>query len=191
MISQSWVPWLLPTDWFLPTQLFVHCLQRHMISVGEGFIPEWSGGGVSRGGVRASSLSGSGEVSRVGWGLHPWAFHLTANALRSHEDLGPRILFGLGWTSNLASLAAQAVKKLPVRQETQVWSVGLEDPLDRGMATHSSILAWKTLWTEDPGRLQSTGSQRVGHAWATNFHFSSNLKIAETTVLLNVNPGNT
>ena len=55
--------------------------------------------------------------------------------------MGPRILFGLGWTSNLASLAAQTVKNLPVRQETQVRSMGLEDPLEKGMATHLSILA--------------------------------------------------
>jgi len=48
----------------------------------------------------------------------------------------------------------------------QVWSLGWEDPLDREMATHSSILAWKIPWTKDPGRLQSMGSQRVGHDWA-------------------------
>ena len=48
-------------------------------------------------------------------------------------------------------------------QETQVQSLGLKDPLEKEMAAHSSILAWKTLWTEEPGGLQSTGSQRVGH----------------------------
>ena len=46
---------------------------------------------------------------------------------------------------------------------TQVQSLGQEDPLERGMTTHSSILAWRTFWTEEPGRLQSTGSQRTGH----------------------------
>ena len=55
------------------------------------------------------------------------------------------------------------VKNLPAMHETWVWSLGSEDPLEKGMATHSSILAWKILWTEDPGKLQSMESQRVGH----------------------------
>ena len=56
------------------------------------------------------------------------------------------------------------VKSLPAVQETWVQSLGQEDPLEKVMATHSSILAWKILWTEEPGRLQSTMvSQRVGH----------------------------
>ena len=58
---------------------------------------------------------------------------------------------------------AQWVKNLPAMQEMQVPSLGGEDPLEEGMATHSSIVAWRILWTEEPGRLQSTGSQRVGH----------------------------
>ena len=53
------------------------------------------------------------------------------------------------------------VKNLPAMQETQVLSLGWEDPLEEGMATHSSILAWTIPWTEEPGGLQSTGSQRV------------------------------
>ena len=60
------------------------------------------------------------------------------------------------------SLVAQAVKNLPVMQETWVQSMGWEDPLEEGMATHCSILAWRIPWSEEPGRLQSTGSQRVG-----------------------------
>ena len=55
------------------------------------------------------------------------------------------------------------VKNLPAMQETQVGSLGKEDFLGEGMATHSSILAWIIPWTEEPGRLQSMGSQRVGH----------------------------
>ena len=55
------------------------------------------------------------------------------------------------------------VKRLPTMQETQVQSLGREDPLEKEMATHSNILAWKIPWTEDPGRLQSIASQRVGH----------------------------
>ena len=62
-----------------------------------------------------------------------------------------------------ASLVAQMVKRLPTMQETQVRSLGQEDPLEEGMATHSTILAWRVPWTEDPDRLQSMGSQRVGH----------------------------
>ena len=57
------------------------------------------------------------------------------------------------------------VKNLPAMQETQVWSLGLEDPLEKGMATHSSILAWEVPWAEEPGGLQSMGSQRVRHDW--------------------------
>ena len=55
------------------------------------------------------------------------------------------------------------VKNLPAMQETWVRSLGREDPLEKEMATHSSVLAWKIPWTENPGRLQSIGSQRVGH----------------------------
>ena len=67
-----------------------------------------------------------------------------------------------------ASLVAQTVKNLPAMQETGVWSLGQEDPLEKEMATHSSVLAWRISWTEKPGRLQSMGSQRVRHDWVTN-----------------------
>ena len=62
-----------------------------------------------------------------------------------------------------ASLVPQMVKSLPEMQEIQVQSLGQEDPLEKGMATHSTILAWKIPWTEEPGGLQSMGSQRVGN----------------------------
>ena len=55
----------------------------------------------------------------------------------------------------------QMVKRLPAMQESQVQSLGQEDPLEKGMATHSNIFAWKIPWTEEPGGLQSMGSQRV------------------------------
>ena len=55
------------------------------------------------------------------------------------------------------------VKNLPAMGKTQVRFLGQEDPLEKGMATHSSILDWRIPWTEDPGGLQSMGSQRVGH----------------------------
>ena len=66
-----------------------------------------------------------------------------------------------------ASLIAQSVKKLPAMQETQVQLLGQEDPLEKEMAIHSSILAWKILWTEEAGGLQSVGWQRVRHNLAT------------------------
>ena len=60
-------------------------------------------------------------------------------------------------------MVAQTAKNLPAMQETWVQSLGREDPLEEGMATHSSILAWRIPWTEEPGGLQSMGSQRVRH----------------------------
>ena len=62
-----------------------------------------------------------------------------------------------------ASLVAQTVKHLPAVQEIRVRSLGWEGPLEKEMATHSSILAWRIPWTEEPGGLQYMGSQRVGH----------------------------
>ena len=80
-------------------------------------------------------------------------------------------VWGLGQVGNAVelglrsgtSLVAQTVKNLPAVRETWVPSLGREDPLEEGMATHSSILAWRIPWTEEPGGLQSMGSQRVGH----------------------------
>ena len=73
-----------------------------------------------------------------------------------------------------ASLIALLVKNLPAVQETWVRFLGQEDPLEKEMATHSSILAWRIPWIEDPGGLQSMGLQRVRHSWATNvFTFTS------------------
>ena len=62
-----------------------------------------------------------------------------------------------------ASLVVQMVKNLPAVQETQAQFLGWEDPLEKGMATHSGVLAWRIPWTEEPGGLQPMGSQRVGH----------------------------
>ena len=74
----------------------------------------------------------------------------------------------MGW----ASLVGQTIKNLPTMQETQVRSLGQEDPLEKGMATHSSVLAWRIPWIEEPGGMQSMGSQRVGQDWATNNQWS-------------------
>ena len=71
-----------------------------------------------------------------------------------------------------ASLVAQRLKHLPTTQETWVRSLGWEDPLEKEMATHSSSLAWRIPWTEEPGGLWSTGSRTVGHDWATSLSLS-------------------
>ena len=71
------------------------------------------------------------------------------------------------WTTSNDSLVAQMVKNLPAMQESRVRSLGQENPLEKGMATHSSILAWRIPWTEESGKLQSVGSQRVGHDLVT------------------------
>ena len=69
-----------------------------------------------------------------------------------------------------ASLVAQKVKHLPAVQETRVWSLGWEDPLEKEMATRSSTFAWKIPWTEEPGRLQSMGSAK-SRTWLSEFTF--------------------
>ena len=71
--------------------------------------------------------------------------------------------FKLAEQSSGASLVAQMIKNLPAMRDTWVPSLGWEDPLEEGMATHSSIPAWRIPWAEEPGGLQSIGSQRVGH----------------------------
>ena len=78
-----------------------------------------------------------------------------------------------------AFLMAHLVKKLPVMQKTLVQSLAREDLLEKGMATHSSILAWKISWTEDPDSLQSRGSQRVRHDLATDISTSARTNPAQ------------
>ena len=78
----------------------------------------------------------------------------------------------MGCLAHWASLVAQMVKNLPAVQETQVRSLGWED-LEKGTATHSSVLAWRIPWTEEPGRLQSMGSQSQTQLIDFHFHFSS------------------
>ena len=72
----------------------------------------------------------------------------------------------------VTSLVAQTVKRLPTVKQTWVRSRGQEDPMEKEMATHSSTLAWKIPWTEERSRLQSMGSQRVGHDWVTSLHLT-------------------
>ena len=83
---------------------------------------------------------------------HAAVAFLTVSRGTGHLNLYPAIL-----------KRAQTVKNLPERQQTQVRSLGWEEPLEKGMATYSSILAWRIPWTEEPGGLQSMGSQRVRH----------------------------
>ena len=72
---------------------------------------------------------------------------------------------------------AQRLKRLPGMQETRVRSLGQEDPLEKEMATHSSTLAWRVPWREEPGVLQSVGSQRVGQDWANSLSLSLSSEI--------------
>ena len=78
---------------------------------------------------------------------------------------------GIEPESLVSPALAQTVKNLPSMCETWVWSLGWEDPLEKGMATQSSIPAWRIPWAEEPSRLQSTGLQRVGHDWVTKHNY--------------------
>ena len=96
---------------------------------------------------------------------------LLMKAKKESEKVGSK--FNLQKTR--ASLVAQMVKCLPAMWETWVQSLGWEDPVEKEMATHSSTLAWNIPWTDEPDRLQSMGSQRVGHDWTTSLTHSNSL----------------
>ena len=87
---------------------------------------------------------------------------LPTDPLLYPSNLGPRLIF------LPIDQLAQMDKNLPAMRETQVWFLGQEDPLEKGMASHSSIPVWRIPWTEEPGGLQSMGSQRVRHNWVAN-----------------------
>ena len=97
---------------------------------------------------------------------------ITLNVRLSTDEFWDIKKFSPYYPSFGASLVAQRIKRLPAMQETQARSLGWEDPLEKETATHSSTLAWRIPWTEEPGGLQSTGSQRVGHDWVTSLHSS-------------------
>ena len=81
--------------------------------------------------------------------------------------------FDFDFTRKIAeAMVAQTIKRLPAMQETRVRLLGGEDPLEKETAIHSSTLAWKIPWTEEPDRLQSMRSQRVGHHWVTSLSFT-------------------
>ena len=98
-----------------------------------------------------------------------------------NKDLG--VLF-LHW----ASLVAQTVKRLPAMQETRVRFLGREGPLEKEMEIHSSTLAWKIPWMEEPDRLQSMVSQRVGHEWATSISLLTSLSVSKRDFSLALAP---
>ena len=83
-----------------------------------------------------------------------------------------------------ASLVAQMVNNPPAMLETWVQSLSWEDPLEEGMATHSSILAWRIPWTEEPGELQSMGLQRVGHNWVTKHTHTHTFSLLRTILTI-------
>ena len=118
------------------------------------------------------------------WSLSLWLIPETTHETAFAKILNQHLLDKYIWmllltfwillTSFRASLVAQMVKNVPAMQETWGQSLGREDPLERRVATHSSIPAWKIPWTEEPGGLQSTGSQRVRHNREQfSLHFTS------------------
>ena len=132
------------------------------------------------------SISHSNEYSglisfRIDW-LDLLAVQGTLKSLLQQHSSNASILWRSGFFS--PSLTAQRLKHLPPMGETWVRSLSREDPLEKEMETHSSILAWRIPWMEEPGRLQSTGSQRVGHNWATSPHLTSPHLTAFFTVQL-------
>ena len=147
--------------------------------------------------IRVFSVS----VLHIGWPKY-WSFSTSSsNKYSGLISLGLTDLFSLQskglsrvfsrttvWKHQF--LVAQTVKNLPEMQKTQLQSLGQEGPLEKGMASHSSILAWTIPWTEEPGGLQSRGSQRVGHDWAKNtFTYSDRLSTYKAASY--INPRNT
>ena len=105
--------------------------------------------------------------------VHCWrkaSILCAASGERTDLEQKEKLLLPLGSPRDMvrASFMAQWIKNLPAVQGTQIWYLGGEDSLQKEMATHSSILAWKISWTEEPGGLQSMGLQKVGHNWVTN-----------------------
>ena len=113
-------------------------------------------------------INAGGAGSILDWGVNiPCALWPNKQTQKQYSNKFNKDFKNGPWTS----LMAQTVKHLPTKQKTRFQSLGREDPLEKDMATHSSVLAWKIPWMEEPGRLQSIGSQRVRHDWATSFFF--------------------
>ena len=132
-----------------------------------------AGGEWGRKGNMMGTMVLSGFIFLQSFSFHVWTLTLeTPNPILWLFFPGVFMITFLGgqWCFLWASLVAETVKNPPAMQETQVQSLGWEDPLEEVMATHSSILALRIPWTEEPGGLQSMGSQRVGCRWVTNTH---------------------
>ena len=90
-----------------------------------------------------------------------------ADQLQTYESLdshsSTKYLLSVPYMPGMGFPSGTVVKNLPVVQETGIGSLGQKDPLEKGMDTHSSMLAWRVPWTEEPGGLQSMGLQRIGH----------------------------
>jgi len=118
-------------------------------------------------------IPGMGEPGGLpSMGLHRVGHNWSDLAAAAAEAAGVSIFFSffpecVTYSSQLF-LVTQTVKNLPVLWETRVWSLGRQDPLEKGMKTHSSILAWRIPWTEEPVRRQSMGLHKVRHDWVTN-----------------------
>ena len=111
------------------------------------------------------------------WRSYLTSLCFTLHACRKKIAIVHRAVVGIKWSSICEGLSteppvAQRLKCLPGMREIQVRSLGRGDPLEKEIAIHSSTLAWWIPWREEPGRLQSMGSQRVGHDWATSLSLS-------------------
>ena len=113
-------------------------------------------------GTSLISLGSHIKLEEPGIALRHWPLWILCEILQVAKRSHPRL--------RTRAEVAQTVKNLPVMQETWVWSLGWEDPLEKIMATHSSILAWTIPWTEEPGGLYSIELQRVGHDSAATTH---------------------
>ena len=119
--------------------------------------------------------------------LQPWDLPFLQAWLLVVENATWKLTHGLA--TPLPFLVAQMIKNLPAVQETWVRSLGWKDPLEKGMSTHSSILAWEIAWAEEPVRLQSMESQRVGYDWAQTHAQHSHLRLSayvETMTATNI-----
>ena len=153
----------------LKLQYIGHLIQR-VDSLEKNLMLGGFGGRRRRGRQRTRWLDGitnSMDVSWVDSGSWWWAGRPDVLQFMGSQRVGHDWATELNWTE----LVAQMIKNLAAMWETQVWSQDQEDPLEKEMATHSSILAWKIPWTEEPGGPQSMGSQRVRHGWVT-IHFT-------------------
>ena len=106
---------------------------------------------------------------------HNWANGQTHTHTHTHTHFKDHCFLERLYQLFVLSLVAQRLKRPPAMRETRVWFLDREDPLEKEMATHSSILTWRIPWMEEPGGLQSTGSQRFGHDWATSLSLSLSL----------------